>query len=224
MTEQVMKRSPEHVRSLPAAARGTALVAVLLASTPLHAQQPAAKAPQTGNSAPQPAPSSRLADLSWLEGHWRDESRGSLSEEIWTAPAGDSLMGMWRWAQDGKAQVFELLAIKAEDGKLVLRFRHFDPKLAAREEKDRPLVWPLIRSGPREAVFEGPEASGQGTARLTYRRPDEGTLVVVLEKAGKAQEFRYRRGFRGHKNDDYKLVPSALRGVSFCNSRCRNAR
>jgi hypothetical protein len=177
-----MKRSPGHARFLPAVARGTALVAVLLASAPLRAEQPAA--------AP---PAHRLADLSWLEGHWRDESGGSLSEEIWTAPAGDSLMGMWRWAQDGKVRVFELLAIKAEDGKLVLRFRHFDPKLAAREEKDRPLVWPLLRSGPREAVFEGAEASGQGTARLTYRRPNEDTLVVVLEKGGKAQEFRYRR-------------------------------
>ena len=188
-----MKRSPGHARLLPAMARGTALVAVLIASMPLHAQQPAAKAPQKGASAPQPAPSIRLADLSWIEGHWRDESGGGLSEEIWTAPAGDSLMGMWRFAQDGEVRVFELLAIKAEDGKLVLRFRHFDPKLAAREEKDRPLVWPLIRSGPREAVFEGPEASGKETARLTYRRPDEDTLVVVLEKGGKAQEFRYRR-------------------------------
>jgi hypothetical protein len=174
-------------------ARGTALVAVLLASAPLRAEKPAVPAPQAGSAAPQAAPSPRLADLAWLEGHWRDESGGNLSEEIWTAPAGDSLMGMWRWAEDGKARVFELLAIKAEEGKLVLRFRHFDPKLAAREEKDRPLVWSLIRSGPREAVFEGPEASGQSTARLTYRRPDEETLVVVLEKAGKAQEFRYRR-------------------------------
>jgi hypothetical protein len=181
-----MKHSPGCGKFPPAVARATALVVVLLTGMPLHAEQPASAAPQA-------APAHRLADLSWLEGHWRDESGGSLSEEIWTAPAGDSLMGMWRWAQDGKVRVLELLAIKAEDGKLVLRFRHFDPKLAAREEKDRPLVWPLIRSGPREAVFEGPEASGKETARLTYRRPDEDTLVVVLEKGGKAQEFRYRR-------------------------------
>ncbi len=174
-----MKHSSGRGPFPPAVVRFTALVVVLLTGMPLHAEPP--------------APSNRLTDLAWLEGHWRDESGGSLSEEIWTAPAGDSLMGMWRWAQDGKVRVFELLAIKAEEGKLVLRLRHFDPKLAAWEEKDRPLAWPLIRSGPREAVFEGAEASGKGTARLTYRRPDEDTLVAILEKGGKAQEFRYRR-------------------------------
>src|SRR5687768_8345380 len=126
-----MRRSPGHGPFPPAAARLAAAVGVLLIGTPLHAEQPASTAPQPGSPAPQPAPSNRLADLAWLEGHWRDDSGGNLSEEIWTAPSGDSLMGMWRWAQDGKVRVFELLAIKAEEGKLVLRLRHFDPKLAA---------------------------------------------------------------------------------------------
>jgi hypothetical protein len=67
-----------------------------------------------------------------------------------------------------------------------LGFRHSDPKLAAREEKDRPLVWLLIRSGSREAVFEGPEASGQGTTRLTYRQPDEDTLFSY--RSGKSSD------------------------------------
>jgi hypothetical protein len=188
-----MKRSSPLGRVSPASALPVALVGMLLAGTPLHAEPPSPAAPKPGSSAPQPAPTNRLEELAWLEGHWRDDSGGSLSEEIWTAPSGDSVMGMWRWAQDGKVRIFELLAIKAEEGKLVLRFRHFDPKFVAREEKDRPLAWPIVRSGPREAVFEGPEASGQGTARLTYRRPDEDTLVVILEKGGKPQEFRYRR-------------------------------
>ncbi|HEX8701657.1 MAG TPA: DUF6265 family protein [Myxococcaceae bacterium] len=167
-------------------ARIITLAVVLLAGTALHAQPPAHTAP--------PAPvATRLEELAWFEGHWRDESGGMLSEEIWTAPSGDSLMGMWRLAQDGKVRVFELLAIKAEDGKLVIRLRHFDPKLVAREDKDKPIVWPLVRSGPREAVFEGPESSGKGTVRLTYRRPDDDTLVAILDKGGKTQEFRYRR-------------------------------
>jgi len=167
-------------------ARISTLAVVLLAGTVLHAQSPAPKAPPA-------ALATRLEELAWFEGHWRDESGGMLSEEIWTAPSGDSLMGMWRLSTDGKVRVFELLAIKAEDGKLLLRLRHFDPKLVAREEKDKPLAWPLVRSGPREAVFEGPEASGKGTVRLTYRRPDDDTLVAILDKGGKAQEFHYRR-------------------------------
>jgi hypothetical protein len=181
-----MERSPERGLLQASAARLIALAGVLVMTAPLHAQPPA-------HTAPPSPPTARLADLAWFEGHWRDESGGMLSEEIWTAPAGDSLLGMWRLAQDGKVRIFELLAIKAEDGKLMIRLRHFDPKLIAREEKDQPIVWPLVRSGPREAVFEGPEASGKGTVRLTYRRSDDDTLVAILEKGGKAQEFRYRR-------------------------------
>jgi hypothetical protein len=181
-----VKLSPERGSLRSSAARLIALTGVLLGATPLHAEPPALPAQPS-------SPTTRLADLAWFEGHWRDESGGTLSEEIWTAPAGDSLLGMWRLAQDGKVRIFELLAIKAEDGKLVIRLRHFDPKLVAREEKAQPIVWPLVRSGPREVVFEGPEASGKGTVRLTYRRPDDDTLVAILEKGGKPQEFRYRR-------------------------------
>lgn len=174
-----MKLSTERILLSPLTLRIAALGVVLMAGSPLHAAPP--------------APAARVADLVWLEGHWRDESGGHLSEELWTAPSGDSIMGMWRWVEDGKVRIFELLAIKQEEGGLVLRLRHFDPKLVAREDKERPLAWPLLRSGPREVVFEGPDATAQGKARLTYRRPDEDTLVVILDKAGKAQEFRYRR-------------------------------
>jgi hypothetical protein len=164
---------------MPVAARFVALALLLLAADPLHAAQP--------------APPPRLSELAWLEGYWRDEFGGALSEEIWTAPSGDSIVGVWRWSQDGKVRIFEILAIKAEESGLVLRLRHFDPKLIASEEKDRPLVWYLVRSAAREAVFEGKDSAGKGIIRLTYRRPDEDTLIAVLEKEGKPYEFRYRR-------------------------------
>lgn len=133
-----------------------------------------------------------LADVAWIAGHWVDDSGDALSEEIWAAPSGDSMMGMWRYVSKGKVQIFELLSITQEDGGLVFRLRHFDPRMVAREEKDKPLVLKLISVKEREAAFEGP-GQPTGTVRLTYRRPDAEALSVTLDKDGTSQTFRFRR-------------------------------
>ncbi len=80
-----------------------------------------------------------LAKLSWLAGRWVDDSGGNLSEETWTAPSGDGILGMWRLVVGGQIKLSELLSIQAEGQTLVLRLRHFDAKLVGREERDKPL-------------------------------------------------------------------------------------
>ena len=132
--------------------------------------------------------------MAFIAGHWVGGDPGDLSEEIWSAPEGDSMVGMWRYVAKGRARIYEILTLTAEGPDVVLRIRHFDPKLVAREEKDRPVELPLVAKGAREAVFEGPEYDVKGPVRLTYRGGEDGTLEVVLEKEGKRQEFRFRRG------------------------------
>ena len=141
-----------------------------------------------------PAPSRAvLSDLSWMTGRWVDESAGNLSEEVWSAPSGDSMMGMWRYVSGGKVAIFEILTITVEPGGIVLRLRHFDPDLAAREEKGTPVELALVGWTEREATFEGPAVGAAGQVRLTYRSPSDDELVSVLEKEGRRQEFRFRR-------------------------------
>ena len=140
--------------------------------------------------APSPAP---LADVAFMAGHWLGSEDGDLSEEIWTDPAGDSMLGMWRYVSKGQARVFELLSLKVEDGGLVMRLRHFDPLFVAREEKAAPVVLRLVGRAPGQATFEGPAVGAPGTVRLTYRRQGQDELVSVLEKGGSRQEFRFRR-------------------------------
>ena len=139
-----------------------------------------------------PAPAT-LADVAFMTGHWRGSEDGDLSEEVWTSPEGDSMLGMWRYVSKGQARVFELLSLKAEDGGVVMRLRHFDPLFVAREEKTAPVVLRLVARTPGEATFEGPAVGAPGTVRLTYRREGEEGLVSVLEKGGSRQEFRFRR-------------------------------
>ncbi len=156
------------------------LVGLLLAAVP------------AAGAAPPPLPAT-LADVAFMAGHWIGGDPGDLSEEVWSAPEGDSMMGMWRYVAKGRVRILEMLTLTSEGPNVVLRIRHFDPKLVAREEKDRAVELPLVAKGLREAVFEGPEYDAKGTVRLTYRRGDGDSLTAVLEKEGTRQEFRLRR-------------------------------
>lgn len=141
-----------------------------------------------------PAPSRAvLSDLSWMSGRWIDESGGNLSEEVWSAPAGDSMMGMWRYVKGGNVAIFEILTITLEPGGIVLRLRHFDPDLVGREDRATPVELSLVGWKEREATFEGPAVGGSGNVRLTYRSPSDDELVSVLDKDGRKQEFTFRR-------------------------------
>ena len=144
------------------------------------------------SESPAMAKPATLAQVAWIAGHWVDASEGALSEEVWAAPSGDSMIGMWRYVAKGKLQIFELLSITQEDGGPVFRLRHFDPRMVAREEKDKPLALKLVSIKDGEAAFEGP-GQPTGTVRLTYRRHAPGSLSVTLDKDGASQEFRFRR-------------------------------
>lgn len=139
------------------------------------------------------APPPVLADFGWLSGRWVDDSGGNLSEEVWNAPSGDAMQGMWRYVVGGKAQIYEILTISEEDGGLVMRIRHFDPKLVAREEKTAPVALRLVSSTSQSGVFEGPEAGGSGLVKVTYVLMADGMLKVTLEKAGRKEGFSFRR-------------------------------
>jgi hypothetical protein len=134
-----------------------------------------------------------LADLAWIAGHWVDDREGRLSEEIWTEPAGDSMLGLWRYVDAGKAKVFELLAITAGPEGVVLRLRHFDPQMVAREGKDAPVTLKLVSWMRGEARFEGPAVGAPGRIAIHYRQKTADTLSCTLEKEGEAQEFVFRR-------------------------------
>jgi hypothetical protein len=150
--------------------------------------------PAAGQSPAPPAAGTRatLADVAWIAGHWVDDAEGKLSEEVWSAPSGDSMLGMWRYVAGGKLRVQELLNISDHGTGPILRLRHFDPRMTAREEKDAPLALPLVSFGKGEAVFEGP---GQPTGRvkLTYRLEAPDVLSVTLDKGAEPQVFRMRR-------------------------------
>jgi hypothetical protein len=132
-----------------------------------------------------------LADLAWIAGDWRGEVGGGTIEEQWSAPAGGSMMGMFRYVKDGTTHLYEFLTIEQGTNGPVLRLKHFNPGLVGWEEKAEAVTCPLVHAAPNEAVFD---SGGENLVRLTFRRAGD-TLTVTLDrkKDGKASasEFRY---------------------------------
>ena len=149
-----------------------------------------------GSGFAEPQPTGSISDLAWMAGRWVDDSDGNLSEELWTPPSGDGIVGIWRWVVGGNAKLYEFLTITAEADGVVLRLRHFDRAGVGWEDKDHPLILKLLRSKQGEAVFEG--SGTKGFLRLSYRRVDAETLAGLLEKGtserdAEREEFRFRR-------------------------------
>ncbi len=169
--------------------RARALIGFLL----LWLSMPSSHAAESTASPAPPRPI--LADLAWIAGDWVGDEGGDLSEEVWAPPAGDCMMGMWRWVSGGKVKLFEFLSIVMEDDGPVFRLRHFDRQGVGWEDKDKPLAMKVLRFEAGLVAFEG--AGSKGPVRLTYRRVDADALSVTLEKGGPPQEFRFRRKAAG---------------------------
>ena len=116
-----------------------------------------------------------LSDFAWLTGHWSGPALGGTSEEMWTAPAGGAIQGMFRLVKDGKVVFYELLTLTERDGGVVLRLKHFNPDLTAWEEKAQVLEFPLIKITPTEAHFTS----------MVFRHADPDAFTVTLRMRDK---------------------------------------
>jgi hypothetical protein len=154
-------------------------------------------ASSSGVQPPAPAPAkAAVDDLAWIAGAWGGTLNGRTIEQHWMRPAGGSMVGMYRSIRDGRATLYEILAIEARDGEVFLRIKHFAPGagLVSREEKDQSVDYALVKAESRTAVFEG---TGAAPARVTFHGPSPEALTITVEgeRDGKrsATEFKYRR-------------------------------
>ena len=153
----------------------------------------AAEGPTPNTRSLQPGaerPKVKIEELAWIAGHWRGPAFGGTSEEVWTAPAGGAMLGMFRsLGPDGAVRFYELFTLAEDDqGSLTIRLKHFNPDMTGWEEKDEIVDFPLVALSDDAAWFEG----------LTFRRagPDEIQVHLALHgKDGTAREetFRYTR-------------------------------
>ncbi len=117
-----------------------------------------------------------LASLAWLQGDWRGEAFGGEIQEVWLAPAGGMMHGVFRLMVDGRVRISEYLQITEEESGVLMRFAHFRPDYSTVEAAGEPLELRLAIASDGHARFE---ATGPGSPdRIEYRRQADGAVHV----------------------------------------------
>ncbi|MBX3408144.1 MAG: hypothetical protein KF869_15435 [Phycisphaeraceae bacterium] len=139
----------------------------------------------SGAKAPDP-----LDPVAYLAGRWVKVDQSGAAEEHWSSPRGGAMMGMFRLdRRDGSPVLFEILTITAEGDDLLLRLRHYSPRLVAKEDKDKPMTLKLSEHGERRVVFSAHEHAAD-LSRIVYHCPTADTLKITVEFAANDGEVR----------------------------------
>jgi len=139
-------------------------------------------------TAGQKSPPATLADMSWMIGNWTGKALGGVTEEVWTAPSGGVMLGMFRLTKNDKPVFYELVTLTEEGGSLIMRLKHFNPNMTGWEEKDKVVEFRFLGKKDGLIHFEGMAFKPEGK--------DAFTVYLAIEyKDGSIKEetFRYTR-------------------------------
>lgn len=128
------------------------------------------------------APSVTVQDLAWLSGCWASAGGEAGSGEMWTAPAGGTLLGVSRTVKGGRTVAHEYMQIR-ETGPGQIAF-------IALPSGQKEASFPLVRLSGQEAVFENPRHDFP--QRVIYRR-DGDSLTGRIEgsEGGETKAFDF---------------------------------
>lgn len=120
-----------------------------------------------------------IEEVSFIAGYWQGEAFGGITEEVWTNPLGNSMMGSFKLVVDNKIEFYELCTISEENETLIFRLKHFHPNLKGWEEKDEMIEAPLVKIDGNRAYFND----------FTFERLNDTTLnIYVVFKDNDASE------------------------------------
>ena len=133
------------------------------------------------------SPIADLSAISWIQGAWRGEAFGGLTEEIWSAPLGKSMMCTFKLVVDDQVQFYEIETITEENNSLILRLKHFHSDLKGWEKKDITVDFKLVKITEQKVFFDN----------YTFEKVSESEMnvYVVIDMDGKETEakFNYRK-------------------------------
>jgi len=133
------------------------------------------------------SPPATLNDIRWLAGHWTGEGLGGITEEIWSPPLGNSMMGAFKLTKNNTVIFYELVTIAEENQTLILRLKHFNSQLKGWEEKNNTIDFRLVKITPSKIYFD----------EFTIEKvsPSEINAYVVIGTQNDLQEvkFNYHR-------------------------------
>ena len=113
-----------------------------------------------------------IEQSTWIAGQWTVNDGKKEMEEYWSAWDGKRFSGRSVVKTDDKITSREERTIeRGEDGTVVMRIG---------TDKRSVVVMKLVKSGPRELMFESGKA--EGIRRITLTGPDDETLIVRTER------------------------------------------
>jgi hypothetical protein len=121
----------------------------------------------------------------WLQGCWESSMPARTIEEIWTAPKGDSMMGISRTIRDGKLVEYEMVVLREQGERLAY---------VAHPSGQPPATFLSTRVSPSELMFENP--AHDFPQQIGYRRDGEALVAWisgVRDGRTRRVEFPYRR-------------------------------
>lgn len=77
------------------------ILLICMTSFSAHAQN-TLSLPENGIS-----PDAELSQIAWMEGHWKGEAFGGLTEELWSPPFGGSMMFSFKLVVYGEIAFYE---------------------------------------------------------------------------------------------------------------------
>ena len=123
-----------------------------------------------------------LANLAFLEGHWKGGDGDFVFEETWNEANGGVMTAMARGVSAGELKVLEyIIVIEALDA-VIMRFKHFNHDYSTWEEAE-PIVLQLSSAKNNDVTFTADPLS-EDVKSIRYWMPDENTLqadIVVME-------------------------------------------
>lgn len=134
------------------------------------------------------SPKASLESVSWMEGHWKGEAFGGITEEIWSPPLGKSMMFSFRLVVDDEVAFYELGHIRQLDETLVFELKHFNIDLKGWEEKNEVQSFKLIKIEGNRAYFDG----------FTFEKINDNEINIyglIHNKNGTVEEvmFNYKK-------------------------------
>jgi hypothetical protein len=132
-------------------------------------------------------PDNSVTALAWLAGCWANVAGEFGTGEVWTSPAGGTMLGLSRTVRDGKTIEYEFMQIREiAPGQLAF---------VAHPSGQPQAAFPLVRSAPGELVFEHPKHDFP--QRVIYRLVEPGRLHARIEGTmngeNRAVDFHMKR-------------------------------
>ncbi len=136
------------------------------------------------SSMPPAAVNMDVESLAWMVGCWQATSGGTVVDEHWLPPRGDSMLGMSRTVRDGRLVGYELILLIQTDVGLVYRAHPSGQAMAN---------FHATETNRRGVVFENPDHDFPKRIAYWSEGPDTLTARVDDGSDDRSFELEYRR-------------------------------